>query len=375
MSHPRPLILLAFHWYLESLHEGAQSLLMRHGYDTALLNADTVDSFFERPVAGIVGILPDPGHPVRRFTDAFAGPVVELSLAYPENKNWGRVPDDCEMVARIAAARLRRLPAASFLFVAGSRRWNHDARWEVFRSELSSDARPVGRCLTGGMDSAAASRLAESLLSMPRPVAVFGSTDEWARLALDAAERANLKVPGDVYILGFANRELVSRVAPVPISTIDIDYRGWSCAAAELLLDMISGKAEPGTVRPFAPGVVIERESTAGETGGDPLCARALEMMRGSVGDPPSVPELARRLGVSKATLERAFLANLGAGVAKRFLEVRMEEARARLAAGEKIEYVAAQVGFDSVRGFTYAFRRIVGVSPGCFAERRRRKD
>lgn len=373
MNSPRPLVLLAFHWYLEALHEGAQRHLLEQGYDTALLNADTVADFAGRPIAGIVGMLPDPGHPVRRITDSFTGPLVELSLAYPEMKDWGRVPDDCEKVARIEAARLRRLPARSFLFVAGNHRWNHDARWEVFRSELAADARPCERCLTGGMDRAAAERLAVHLLNLPKPVAVFGSTDEWAKLALDAAEIANLKVPGDAFILGFANRELVSRVAPVPLSTIDIDYQGWARTAAELLLDMMSGKAALGTVRPFAPGGIIERESTAGETGGDPLCERALDLMRASVAKPPSVPELAKRLGVSKATLERAFLMHLGTGVAKRFLELRIDEAKARLAAGDKIEYVAAEVGFDSLRGFTYAFRRIAGEAPGSFAERVKR--
>lgn len=370
--NPRPLVLLAFHWYLESLHEGAQEYLMEHGYDTALLNADTVDALAGVPVAGIVGMLPDPGHPVRRLTDAFEGPLVELSLAYGEHTRWGRVPEDCGMVARTAAARLRRLPAGSFLFVAGNRRWNHDARWEVFRSELASDARPCERCLTGGMDRAAAERLAEHLRRLPRPVAIFGSTDEWAKLALDAAELLGMRVPGDAYILGFANRELVSRVAPVPISTIDIDYRAWARAAAALLLELIGGKARPGTVRPFPSGAVIERASTAGETGGDPLCERALALMRASVAAPPSVAGLARSLGVSKATLERAFLAHIGVGVARRFLQLRVDEAKARLAAGEKVEGVAVQVGFSSVRGFTYAFARVAGLSPGAFAERSR---
>ena len=373
MNSNRPLVLLAFHWYLEALHEGAQRRLMEAGYDTALLTSDTLEQYRGKPVAGIVGMLPDPGHPVRGFTDAFEGPLVELSLAYPEFTRWGRVPDDCAKVAEMAASRLRRLPARSFLFVAGNHRWNHDARWAVFSRELEGDARPCERCLTGGMDSASASRLAEHLLRMPKPVAVFGSTDEWARLALDAADLAGLRVPGDVYILGFANRELVSRVAPVPLSTIEIDHAAWARSAAGLLVDMMAGREKPGVVRPFPPGQLIERESTAGETGGDPLCERALALMREKVATPPSVPELARALGVSQATLERAFLTHLGTGVAKRFLDLRIEEAKARLSAGEKIEYVAAQVGFDSLRGFTYAFRRLEGESPGTYSERCRR--
>lgn len=343
---------------------------MRRGYDTAVLNAETLAECARRPVAGIVGMLPNPGHPIRAYTDRFSGPVVELSLAYAEFTRWGRVPDDCAQIALRAAERLRRLPVASFLFVAGEHRWNHDARWAVFREQLAGDARPCEWCRTGGLDRAAAERLAAHLVTMPRPVAVFGSTDEWARLALDAAELAGLRVPGEVYLLGFANRELVSRVAPVPISTIEIDHFAWAQAGAELLVEMIEGRAEPGTVRPFAPGRLIERASTGGDSGGDPLIGRALDHMRASVARPPSVPEIARHLGVSKATLERAFLGQLGVGVAKRFLELRIEEAKARLMAGEKVDYVASRVGFDSPRGFTYAFRRVTGHSPKSFSRR-----
>ena len=367
----RPLILLAFHWYLESLHEGASRHFLENGYDTAVLNSDSAASFAGKPVAGLLGMQPqDPNHPVRRFSDAFAGPVVELSLAFPEKRDWGRSPEDCEAIGRLASERLRRLPARSLLFVDGGHWWNHDARWDAFRRAPASDRRACERFHAPGLDAEAAALLAEKLLRLPKPVAVFGSVDEWARLALDAAELAKLKVPGDVFLLGFGNRELVSRVAPVPISTIGIDYAAWSRDAARLLHAMIRGAAAPGTVRAFAPGAIIERESTGGESGGDPLCLSALALMRGSVAAPPDVPALAKRLGVSKATLERAFATHLGVSVARRFLEIRIEAAKALLASGEKIEWVTAAVGFDSPRGFTQAFTRVAGETPGAYAAR-----
>ncbi len=107
----RPLILLAFHWYLESLHEGAMRHFLENGCDTAVLNSDSAAAFAGKPVAGILGMQPaEPHHPVRRFCDAFAGPVVELSLAFPEKTAWGRSPEDCEAIGRLASQRLRRLP-------------------------------------------------------------------------------------------------------------------------------------------------------------------------------------------------------------------------------------------------------------------------
>lgn len=370
---PRPRILLAFHWYLESLHEGAMGYFLEHGYDAVVLNSDSAAEIAAKPFAGILGMLPaSPAHPVRRIVDAFAGPVVELSLAYPEKTAWGRTPEDCDAIAQMAAERLRRLPARSFLFVDGGPWWNHDARWQRFRENLARDARPVARFHAPGMDADAATALATKLASMEKPVAVFGSVDEWARLALEAAASADLTVPGDVFILGFGNRELVSRMAPVPLSTITIDYAEWARAAAALLLDMIEGRAAPGSIRPFPPGRLLERAGTGGEAGGDPLCERALTLMRERIGDIRGVPELAGRLRVSKATLERAFTAHLGESVARRFLKIRIETAKQRLAAGEKIEAVSREVGFESPRGFTQAFTRLAGETPGAYAAKSR---
>lgn len=375
MSLHRPVILLAFHWYLESLHEGALMRCSELGFEAEVLNADSAERLAKTDFAGVVGMFPsDANHPVSRFVAATDKPVVELSLAYPENTAWCRYPEDCRKIAEVAAARLRRLPVRGFVFVSGGPWWNHDARWSVFRDALRDDARPCVRFDAGGMDAAARARLAGFLKQRPGPVAVFGSVDEWAKLAVDAALDAGLRVPGDVYALGFGNRELVSRLAAVPISSIDIDYRAWARAAVDLLDELRLGRVRPGTVRAFAPGAIVERAGTAGESGGDPLCERALELMRGAVANPPAVPELAKRLGVSKATLERAFMRSLGCGVARRFLEVRVDAAKARLAAGEKAESVAVAVGFDSYRGFVKAFTRMTGAGPGELSRAARRR-
>lgn len=371
MSSSRPLLLLAFHWYLESLHEGALRRCLELGYDAEVLNADSANRLAQSGFAGVVGMLPpDADHPVRRVLAATDKPVVELSLAYPENTGWARYPEDCRAIAAIAAARLRRLPVRAFVFVAYGDWWNHNARWEVFSRALSDDARPCLRFRARGLDAATRSELAAFLKAQPGPVAVFGSVDDWAKLAVDAALEAGLRVPGDVYALGFGNRELVSRVAAVPVSSIDIDYRAWAREAVDLFDALRHGRVAPGTVREFPPGAPVERLSTGGVAGGDPLVERALALMREHVDAPFSVGDLAKRLGVSKATLERAFTRSLDAGVAQKFLEVRIDAAKAHLAAGMKTEAVAAAVGFDSYRGFVKAFARVTGGTPGAHAAR-----
>ena len=57
--------------------------------------------------------------------------------------------------------------------------------------------------------------------------------------------------------------------------------------------------------------------------------------------------------------------------MARRYLELRMEVAKGLLASGDKVESVAASVGFASSRAFSEAFRKTAGCTPGEFAKRR----
>ncbi len=389
MSAPPKRILLVFRWYLESLHSGVLSYCVERGWEAKVLEENSVGAFAPESFDGILSGLADDralkahlsGVPasgsadaedtVLRFVASAGVPVVELSPSYPENKHWGRCPSDGVAAGRMAAEYLRRRPVASFVFAANAPGGAHTLRRDAFLSALAGEARPVVEFYTGGDDVAAIGRLASFLKNRPGPVAVFGSVDATARLALSAALEAGMKVPGDAYILGFGNRDLVSRLAPVPLSSIAIDYPAWGYAAAGLLDAMMSGAAAPGTVRPFAPGELVERASTGGESGGDPLCARALKLMREHVSDPLDVAGMAMRLGVSKATLDRAFSSAYGEGVARRYLELRMEVAKGLLASGEKVESVSASVGFASCRAFGEAFRKAAGCTPGEFAKRR----
>lgn len=380
-------ILLAFHWYSEALHEGALKYCVERGWSAQVLNADTVGEFPPGSFDGIIGMVPPAGRPVYEFVAKATVPVVELSYAHSEFKAWARCPSDGAAVGRMAAEYLRRRPVASFAFVANSHWPNHVVRRDGFLAGLADagDLRPVAVYYTGAAgdvpsdtrpdmgvpDPASTTRLAAHLKTLPRPVGIFGSVDNISRQVLDAAQEAGLKVPGDIYLLGFDNRDLVSRLAPVPITSITIDCAAWAYAAMRMLDELMEGRLAPGTLRPFPPNRIVERESTGGESGGDPLCARALEIMRERIAEAPDVSELAACLGVSKSTLNRAFTEAYGEGVARRYLELRMEVAKGLLSAGEKVESVATSVGFASCRAFSEAFRKTAGCTPGEFAKRR----
>src|SRR5699024_10271585 len=79
--------------------------------------------------------------------------------------------------------------------------------------------------------------------------------------------------------------------------------------------------------------------------------------------------EWAHRTGVSSRTLTRAFEASTGVGFRTWAATARAHRAVALLAEGQRVEDVAALVGFRSASAFSAAFRRVTGVTPGEFRQ------
>lgn len=372
----RPQLLVAISWYSEALHEGIARYAVEHGFETILWDEKTSDELASKNLVGVVSGLPEKSYAMHRFVVASGLPVVELSLSYPERNGWCRCPSDSVVTGRLAADYLRRRPVASLAFVTYGDNETSRVREKHFMQLLTEERekRPVARHVyfdPAAMKTSTATRLthlADFLRELPKPAGVFGVSDTTARLVCDAAGEAGLSVPGDLFVMGYGNRRLISEIAPTPITTIAVDYAAWGYAATAMLHELITGRVAPGTVKPFAPGGIIERESTGGASGGDPLCTEALKLMRKHQARPLSVSELASRLKVSPATLKRSFAQAYGVGVAEKYLALRIETAKGLLTGGDKVEVVADAIGFSSARSLRKAFIRLTNVTPGGFS-------
>lgn len=359
----RRRILLALQWYLESLHEGALRYANEQGWELTRVTAETLAQVDPSRFDGILSASATDDRPLYRYVSQAGIPVVELSYAHPEETAWCRYVSDHEAAGALAAAYLGRLGPASFVFLCDIFSRSHALRWNAFRSGVSGDPRV---CVKYGYGDENDEALSAILKRLPKPVALFGSIDDCAAFALESTREAGLDVPGDVLILGFGDRRLVSGMASVPISSISIDYDAWAYAAMKLLHERLDGDAPSGTERRFPLGEVIERESTRVAAESQPLFLRVTKLMREHTGSPLSVKELAASAATSESTLRRVF-AERGESVAAHYLALRIEVAKGLLAGGFKVESAAHAVGFASVRAFTTAFRKVTGRSPGSY--------
>jgi AraC-like DNA-binding protein len=100
----------------------------------------------------------------------------------------------------------------------------------------------------------------------------------------------------------------------------------------------------------------------------DPQVRRAIAAMHGDVARPWTLDELARIAGMSRTGFAERFRNAMGDTPLAYLRDVRMQRAMRLLSGTEqKLEAVAAAVGYQDAFGFSKVFKRVVGVSPKAF--------
>ncbi len=95
------------------------------------------------------------------------------------------------------------------------------------------------------------------------------------------------------------------------------------------------------------------------------LAARARECLEGYPPKPLHLAEMAHQLGVSDAHLRRLFRTAHGRTPRRYLMECRLQQAAALLrTTSDRIESIAADVGFPSSACFDRAFRAVMGMTP-----------
>jgi len=205
----------------------------------------------------------------------------------------------------------------------------------------------------------------EWIKSLPRPVGMLMFGDLQADRACHWALEAGLSVPADVAVLGMGNNAVMCDCATVPVSSIAHDSDGLAEIAVETLAQLLAGRSLEQTTIRVPPLGVVTRQSTDVLAASDPNVANALRFMWDHVAEDLSVDAIARHVGVSRRTLERAFERELGRGINSEFQRRRLEKARELLLLTDlKVTELAQALNFSSHNYFCRAFGKAYGISP-----------
>ena len=213
-----------------------------------------------------------------------------------------------------------------------------------------------------------AGRLKEFLQSLPLPAGIWCNDDTLAMRVCEAAEALGMRIPDDLAVLGLGDLRGAASGRPA-LSSIPLPGEMLGYRAFEALDACLRGEAELPAQISIAPPPVIERESTAGVTGGGPVSkALALIADRGASG--LTARGLAAAVRVSPQTLHARFVERIGRTPGEEIRRVRVATAKRLLADPRlSISEVAQRCGFEQQSKFSNFFRREAGMSPRDFRQ------
>ncbi|QDY70775.1 GlxA family transcriptional regulator [Qingshengfaniella alkalisoli] len=133
-------------------------------------------------------------------------------------------------------------------------------------------------------------------------------------------------------------------------------HLGRSAARKSLNIMIVDGRAEGDAPQPGPPMIFETR---------DPLLRRALAMMQDNLGAPLSIEAIARRLDVSRRSLERRFKAQIGVTPAQASVEIRLTHATYMLDHSDaSVAKIADATGFCDASHLTSVFHDARGITP-----------
>lgn len=358
----RPRILVAMSYWMEPLYAGIARKAVEYDWvpdDALRWQRDIPDT--EQVWDGAIVFAWKNEKLIHRLREARI-PLVDLE-DYVDHFGASKVLGDDVAVGRIAAEHLIRAGCQSLTFAHAGR------------------PGPVGTRRAAGFKEAAAAagipatetESKEATLAAVRagaaPAGVFCNGDHTAveteRTLLDAG----LRVPEDAAVLGANDTQHLCELAPVPLSSVNMDFEGKGEAAADLLHALLRGEvASPRRVSVPPRGVTARASTRLAPVSREDAFARLMATLDRRCGEAEGVEALCRAAGVSLPEARRLVRDRLGRTLVEELARRRVERAKAMLA-DEKINLqgVAKACGFGTRQALYLAFRKFEGRPPEDF--------
>ena len=236
-----------------------------------------------------------------------------------------------------------------------------------FRTELNRYGRRLS-VFQGAADAGASLlALAEWLVALQKPAAVFAAWDYPAMQALEACRSERLKVPHDVAVLGVDNDSLVCDATVPPLSSIPFDYerQGYESAAAlAVLFEKPAAHLQKPLTVMCRPLPVFVRESATATSPASDLLKRAMRYIAKNATKGISMRDVARDLGVSQSLLSLRFREFSGGTVMDAVIAARIQKAKHLLATTNRsIKDITTASGFRNANYMKSTFKRIIGMT------------
>jgi LacI family transcriptional regulator len=249
--------------------QGIQDELRTAGFSISIaysnrdqnLAIEAIHSFHSRQVDGIVVL----NSWLHTYNDSILSmqdrPFVFVNRLFGACKQNCVGPGDYQG-AQLATQHLIDLGHRRIGYINGEEIWiEAQDRLAGYRDTLASNGLPVDDALIRQGDWSVDSgyRAGKELSALQeRPTAIFAANDIMALGAVYAIQEAGLKIPADVALVGYDDRDFAAWIKPA-LTTVRMPAYEMGQAAARLLLEQIAGEVPEDATQ--IPGKLIIRES------------------------------------------------------------------------------------------------------------------
>lgn len=269
--------------FATKIMRGIQDRLRQAGYLCVIISADwdpdaereAIHDLVSRSIDGIV-FSETWHHTAVEMLDLASKPYVFVHRQFAAPGQYSTIPDE-RYGAHLAMRHLIGLGHRRIGYINGPEHYYASAlRLAGYREELESAGIAFDPTLVArgdwGLESGYTA-MQYLLQAQPRLTALFAGNDLMAAGAIYALQDAGLRVPEDVAVVGYDDRE-ISRTFRPRLTTVTLPCYEMGQAAAQMLLDRMEGKEEiPAEVQ--VRGCLLVRESCGAQPQSTADCAAA----------------------------------------------------------------------------------------------------
>lgn len=308
----------------------------------------------------------------------FAVPTVATNI-YAPLENTANIVPDCDAPSKMAADYFISKGFQNFAFCGFHMHWclNREHFFKYYIHEYGFDINiyqtPKERMqMSWEMEQ---SYVAEWLLQLPKPIAVFATNDDRARHVLEACHIAGLEVPSDVSVLGSDNDEMICTLTSRPLSSISYNFENSGFQAAELLDKLMYDRNHPKTTIITQALGIISRQSTDILAIEDIDVSNALQYIQMHFRENISVADVVEATTLSRRSLELRFKEVTHHNIAEEIRRQRIAHA-AKLLIGTNltVSQIASAAGYQEIKRLNEAFVKYYKVSPSRYRKQKGKK-
>jgi LacI family transcriptional regulator len=207
--------------------------------------------------------------------------------------------------------------------------------------------------------------LAAWLHRLPKPVGILCCNDMRAQQVLGICAEQGIAIPDVIAVIGVDNDEVRCELSRPALSSVDPNAFRVGYEASALLHRALRGRRLSRQEVVVEPAGVVQRRSTDVLVFADSLVADLVQTVREHACRGLSLKKLIQQSGLSRATLDRWFLDNLGRTPRAEINRVQLQRVRELLATTDlPLKQVAKIAGFARRETMHRIFRRATQQTP-----------